>query len=641
MIIRRIILAQTPFDSNYDNVPSYPYGGRDAANYLQNMLVHSEMLGTTLNVNGGYITTKAFTNNEDETVRVKVIDPVNGPSYREFNYMFIYTEDNLIAPHCYFITNIVALNALTEPTYEFTLKLDVWTTYYNQAYREGQRTLVTRCHTKMTFNDSGTFRSDYQNLYDGEIGTLVKEQYWGNRILWAVFKCDPTINYFEWESANTYTNIGHYGPDDSYGTYQYFYYPVAAIVQGKLHKVRCGHRNSVYIPKVHTTVLLSLQLTVHVPFVYSLNWDDEGKTYYVGTPELIARPIHYTYASGKYYNIDANDSSDPETEEESTYFFTYHKDSDRTVNETVYTFNCRYENLTYYGVTSPRNSPYCQAYPFKYYTLTLPNGKTITFNQAGPLTLMKITIIPTDSGGSYSVYAENNDTVLLARDGVWANFEVTGDVPRSVSAYLEFMRRSGDTMIAQKNYEQRSLIANAETQVLSGVAETVAGAATMVATGGTMGVGTTVRGATSLISTGINTVNDAVYFKEKWSARESDLSKSTVTSFQPANQLNSAPHWGMPIVTEHTPLATEATIAIVGEFVRNGTECQLYADPLEENRKYFNYSQAPNVTYTSIHNPRYRQIFESIVRKGVRKWNVVNYTGKTLDYYTINNEETD
>lgn len=642
MTIHHIKLAQTPFDSNYDNVPSYPYEGTASNLQLPYLLAKSEMLGITLTVQQANITAPAFTNNEDEIVRIKVINRTQGSVYRQFNYMFIYTNDDLTLPHCYFITNIEALNALDEPTFEYTLKLDVWTTYYNQAVKENTLTLVTRMHSRMTMPDDGILGPyEYQNLYDGEVATVAHEHWWGNKVLWAVFKCDPTIDYYEWESANNYTNIGHYGPDDSYGSYQYFYYPVGVIQQGSLHKIRCGHRNNVYIPKVQTSVLLSLQLTVHVPFVYSLNWDGTAATYYIGTPELIARPLHYKETSGQYRNLDANDSSDPETEDESTYFFTYHRDSDREVVPSTYTFNCLWRNVKEYTITDPEYSPYCKSYPFNYYTLTLPNGKIITFSQASPLSTIHVKIIPTDSGGSYSVYAASGEAVLLSDDGVWGNFEVTGDVPRTVSAYLEFMRRSGDVMIAQKSYEQRSLVINAGEQVLEGAAQTAIGVGTMVATGGAKGLKTTVSGATSLVSAGVNTANDAKYFKEKWAARESDLAKSTVTSFQAANQLNSAPHWGMPVVTQFTATSTQQNLAVVGDFVKNGTECQKIDIPLNETRRYFNYSQAPNVTYTTIHNPRYRQIFEGIVHRGVRKWNVVNNTSHFLDYYNIDNVEID
>lgn len=642
MTIHHIKLVQTPFDSNYDNVPSYPYEGTASTLQLPYLFAESEMLGITLTVQQANLTAPAFTNNEDEIVRIKVIRGTQVSVYRQFNYMFIYTSDDLILPHCYFITNIEALNALDEPTFEYTLKLDVWTTYYNQAVKEHTPTLVTRMHSYMTMPDESFQREfEYQNLYDGEVATIANQQRWGNKVLWAVFKCDPTIDYYEWESVNTYANIGHYGPDDAYGSYQYFYYPVAVIQQGSLHRIRCGHRNSIYIPKVQTSVLLSLQLTVHVPFVYSLNWDGAAETYYIGTPELIARPLHYKQTSEKYCNLDANDSSDPETEEENTYFFTYHKNSDRQVVPSTYTFYCPWRNADVYKITDPPLSPYCQAYPFDYYTLTLPNGKIVTFSQASPLQEIRIKIIPTDSGGSYSVYARSADAILLANEGVLGNFEVTGDVPRTVSAYLEFMRRSGDVMIAQKSYEQRSLVINAGEQVLEGAAQTAIGIGTMVATGGAKGLKTTVSGATSLISTGVNTANDAKYFKEKWAARESDLAKSTVTSFQAANQLNSAPHWGMPLITHFIATNTPQNLAIVGDFVKNGTECQKLDRPLNETRKYFNYSQAPNVTYTTIHNPRYRQIFEGIVHRGVRKWNVVNNTSQFLDYYNIDNVEID
>lgn len=654
MKIKYIVLAKSPFDSNYNNVPSYPYGGDEALSQLPSILMHSSMMNSQFTIGEAYITPRAFCNNENEVIRVRVPEGSKYETYRNVNYMFIITEENEEIPCCYFITNIEALNALSKPTFEYTLTLDVWTTCYNTAYNEGSSMLITRKHLRMIPQEPEFFPEQYQNLYDGEVATIATVQPWANKkVLWAVFKCDPTISYYSWESTNTYTDIGHYAPSQEYGTYQYFYYPVAVINGSSLEKIRCGHRYGIYIPKVRVSALLSQQLTVHVPFTYSLNFDSTKQQYYVASPELVADPLFYKYASDKYYSLDANDTADPEAENPSTYFFYYTADSDTTVHSTSYSYQCIYSDNTDYGVTLPSTSPYCNAYPFHYYTLTLPNGKIVTFNQAQPLVHMNIKIIPTDSGGSYTVGASTANGTVLSYGGVYGNFEVTGDVPRSVSAYLEYMRRAGDAMIAQKEYEERTVATNLMSQTLSGavqigtgIAQTALGATASSLSGGTVGTGTTISGvsniaggAATLITADVNAASDAKYIKQKWAARASDLAKSTATTFQPSNQLNSAPYWGMPIITLYTPCYIPENIAVVTDFVKNGTECQIYDNPLSETRKYFTFTKAPTATYTSITNPRYRTIFESIVRQGTRMWNIANYPYTTLKYFIEGNDD--
>lgn len=632
MRIQNIYLFQSPFDSSYTNVPSDMDGVLEKGGSLK-VTYYSWLLKNCSPTSVIDVYADAFADNINETVRIKISDT---KTIRNKNYATLVTDDPYDSDKFYFITSYKLLNAMAQPTIELTLLKDIWTECYDTAITQSNaKFAITQQHLNM-ISSVGTVSEMYQNIVENGVSSVVFSETWGAPVvLWAVFKCDPTVTYYT--GWNSYTPVGGYAPNPSYGTYQYFYYAVGIIRKGYIEPVGRpydNHSYSLYIPRIQGPFLLSQQLTVHVPFEYTLTTRSEGG--YNVLPAIAHNDIYYKdNATNSYYSIDAW-SGDNETE-----FCYYNEDTTTTVRQYHYRYdvdNEQYGNY-YNSLENIQYSPYMRAYPFKYYTLTLPGGKNITFDGAIPISSIDVYITPTDSGGIITVNAVTTDNnSLFIGDQTFINYEVTGDIPKSVDAYLDYMSRAGASMREEKRYEKQRATVDAIKGLTEGITNVGVGAVNASGGNSLKGIGQIAQGVTQIGTSVADYAMESSHINKKYDAKMADLSTTTVTKFQSSNQLNSSPFFDMPVIYKHVVINNDINRVYQLNFIKYGTVCQRVDNPLTDYRKYFNFVKSTNANYTSIGNSVYRSIFNSILNNGVTKWSIRRYNNNVLDWFVDNQQ---
>lgn len=654
MIISTLTLFKSPFDASYSNVPSHYAGVTEKAGSLKTYLYN------WLNKNAEPTTIRdikadAFADNLYEKVIIKISDTM---IIREKNYCVLVTDDPNDTDKFFFITSYNLLNAMREPTIELTLQKDIWVECYDTAcIQNNAKFAITQQHLNMISSD-GYIGEQYQNIVNDDVGVVVHSIEWANpMVLWAVYKCDPTVNFYAQERSNDY-KLGNNAPNPSYGTYRYFYYAVGVVQRGYLSPVGRpydGNSYSLYFPRVEGSYLLSQQLTIHPPFEYTMV-ERSGGGYNV-MPATAHNPIFYLYGTTEYRSIDSWGADYDRNEY--TEFCYYNEDTTTTVRQYHYQYiPDNTQNGDYYNtIDDLPNSPYMKAYPFTYYSISLPGGKDIKFDTAIPIGGIDIYITPTDSGGIITVNATttDNNAVLIANQ-TFTNYEVTGDIPRSVNAYLDYMARAGAALNEQKQYALRANTLRTNQQISNalyksfqntvvGVTETAAYAMApkkkLKAKAIASGVYTAVHVGDGAAEAGDSIANyrlEKDHINNAYNAKMSDLGTTTVTRFQANNQLNTSPFWDMPVVYKHTVINNDINKCYQLNFIKYGTECQRVDNPLIDYRYYFNFVKAVNPNFTSIGNVVYRDIFNAILAQGVTKWNIATYDSNVLDWFVDNKQ---
>lgn len=649
MKIYQITLYTTPFDSSYSNVPSSSEGVKGGGSIKADYLSWLQKYASPTTVIDIYA--EAFADNITEKILIKIADT---KTIRNKNYAVLVTDDQYDGDKFYFITSYKLLNAMSQPTIELSLTKDIWTECYDTAIHQNNANfLITKQHLNMIGAD-GNVSEDYQNIENDSVGVVTFSESWGSPVvLWAVYKCDPTVTFYTDRSSDH--KIGPYAPNPTYGTYKYFYYAVGLIRKGYVEPIGRpydGGAYSLYFPRVDGSYLLSQQLTAHVPFDYTLvERSGGGYNVYPGTAH---NPIFFLYGTTEYRCIDSWGADYDRNE--FTEFCYYNEDTDTSIRQYHYSYTPDIsQNGDYYNSTDNiQYSPYMQAYPFKYYTLTLPGGKEITFDGAVPLKSLDIYITPTDSGGNITLNAVtcDNNSVFI-KDETFINFECTGDIPSSINAYLDYMSRAGATINEQKQYALNSNTLRTNQQISNALYKsfqnTIQGT---VETAGYALTGKMTNAVTSGLNTAIHMGDGAVeagnafaryklekdHINDAYSARMADLGTTTVTKFQASNQLNTSPFWDMPVVYKHVVINNHVNRAYQLEYIKYGVDCQKVDNPLNDYRYSFNFVKAVCPNYTSIGNTVYRDIFNSILSKGVTKWNIGHYKNNVLDWFVENNQ---
>lgn len=660
MTIQNIRLAKSPFDSGYVNVPANPDSSITSSDEFKSSIEDWLLKrGYVLDITENSIKAKAFLCNTFETVRIKVPEHISiDKDFREYNYAIIhyYEGDETKQAH-YFITKIEILNALISPTATLTLTKDIWAECYFDCLNSELEFGIVQQHNYVTDFDSKP-SSNYQNVNLSPIQTVVDVKHWDKKfVLWAVFKFDPTVTYYEKPGTNQYESIGHSGPNPTYGTYQYFYYPVGVYYKGEIHPITTAEgRNRVYFPRVYGTYLLSQQLTLFVPFDYSIGTNGYGD-YVIEDCSIQSLGLYYKYGELDYYALDRWSG------DEATEFYCYQSHNSTTVSTTELSIDLTPSvSPNNISSTNTQLSPYAVTYPFHYFKLAMPDGTEYSFEQGIPLGQLRIKITPTDSGAYYNVSCETIDgNSVFLYDGVFNSYEITGDIPKSTSAYLEYMQRAGVSLDEQKRYALEKASYNATMGALSGTVNVAMGAVglasginvvpvvnaqtgekttsvTSVDGGIDTSVGAIARGAVQIGGAISGGAIEKKHISNEYNAKIADLSNTTATRFQKSNQLNNAPYWDIPVLYEITAVNNDINRYIIMNFVKYGTQCQRCDNPLTLHRKYFEYVRTSSVNYTNIGNEEYRLIFNAILMNGVTMWNINNYVESVLDWRIKNTE---
>lgn len=648
---------RSPFTSEYRDVPA-DYSATSDNNF-------KTKFRTWLNVNSTFsfvvgeedIKAPRFSDNINDNITIKLPSNINLNNMRECNYVILFTDDEYNSGYRYFfVTNVTALNAMSEPSVSLSLTKDIWVENYYYVKQFGMPFNITRQHLNMIENGESSYV--YQNLNVSGVPVCPTTVWTSERVVWAVFKLDPSVTYYD----ENHQSIGHYAPDAQYGTYQYIYYPAFVTSQGLIKPVRMykGASAQVYIPRIYGTYLLSQQLTVNVPFDYTLSLDDSGY-YYISSCTLSIKELYYSYGSDTYRPLDtwATDYSSE------FYCYTSTTPSSIVTRRYVYTFDTSVSSNYYYILTSLDKSPYMQSYPFKYYTLTMPDGKEYSFEQTSPLKQIVIDVIPTDSGGYYTIRAYcQNQTYPLTLNGIYQSYEISSDVPRTASAYLDYLARAGNMMSEERRYAIQKQNYNASMATVEGTINIASGAVGLATginvvpvvdsksgqttdriisassgAGIDSSVGAIVKGGTQIASGISGSSIEKKHINNTYNAKIADLANTTITRAQKSNQLNTAPYYDLPVVTLFTVLDTAGNTALQNTFIKYGTECNRVSDPMIDYRKFFNYVKVVNPNYTNIGNEVMRATINAILATGVTKWDISNYNSGTLNYYVQNTQK--
>lgn len=615
-----------------------------------------------IELSANQIQAKAFMPSDMVSINVEIS---NGANIFEFNYAFIECKGDDVDDvlFSYFIEGIQFNNALSNYSVTLSLKRDIWCAYYNSLRRKVVAK-IARKHRPLLRRLGDEYRFTHQqNFCNNSVSTVSEfSNNGGYKILWALYKLDPTIDYWDLTEENPIP--GSY-KIRGYGNLEYLFHPIA-VVDNNAYR---WDYNAIYLNndeginrfepttylKIKTESIMSVETTMIPPFNYTV------------TPrDLDSYNLTIVGATSQIVGIKVGEGGSPDDFIEMGKFIAPPNRVD------IWTEN--YENLDtpqrmgegYLNeeIFSPFDDHWYRhkntfVYPYRYYTLRRPDGTNVQIKATTPIKMIKTYIYPSDSGGSfwYEVI-DNGDVTIIPRSSTYSNFERSAQMPLTVDAVLAYLQRSGNKNLVDyefaldKNFIEMQKANEAEYRrqrdaIVGGTID-VAGGLAMAQVDPAKGTSSVVNGSRKLMSTGdvgpyiLETkqlLREREYIKDSRNAFFEDLNNTSIMNMSTNSSINDKVFNDRFILYFCSFIPLEEYRDDVYDFILSGTQSFSVEDPFSNVNEYYDYVACSAVDLKTIANLEHRRILSIILLSGVRKFHMDKITTPELwklDYFAEN-----
>lgn len=644
MEISRISIFKSQFDSGYTNVPD-----KLSSNTPLIDLIYTKFRQSFPYLEFNQIYAKKFEPLDSTSVTINVNEMVD--DLYSYNYCIIITTNG--DRFAYFIDDFAVENMFNNPTITFSIVRDLWVKYYDTIKSSMYATSINRRHVVDQIDGN---INPFQNVVSKNIKCVKTLRNRGRRVLWLRYKLDPTVQIAV-QDGDTYripvANLSYYG------TYRYLFVPFAifnnfTLQEGPITFIDSYGESETKLegtfPQPRNNMTFGADLTFFPPFDYTLT---------SGTNEIIITSPNYIVTPISLFVLKSDNVYERIEAFKDSPSFAILDGLDVTPKTYTAQFNLinEYQCVDSYTFDNFGNG-LLNVYPYNYYSVKLPDGSIKSIPNDRPISSIEVKFTPTDSGGSYSFKVTDLDGIdIISHNDTYTSFTSDKIIPFAIDAYTQFIATSGSSALTQYTYQlqQKSLenlqntlnyqenkVGNTRTLLKSGrniYAGAVSQNPAMVASG----VKGIVNSGTALVFNKaqyeINQRSVELSTQNIYNQRESmlaDLENTTISSGQSNNAIADIKFQDDIILFKNHFVEQDEIYEDIRSFVMCGANVSNVDNPLNNCRKIYDYVRTDDYDNPIITNPKHRQIINSIMSSGVRKWHIDNMINLQINYNVTN-----
>lgn len=628
MIINRVFIFKSPFDSNYTNVPDLHDFDGDTETFIRRIRNKFLVEYDYKEYPTSSIKANAFKGEDVENITLQISDTFNVDDYKFYNYSIIEGDNGEM--FAYFIKDMVILNAFDKPSITFNLNKDLWVHNWIKL-RDNSHIHVVREHQKL-LDSIGNFTEDYRAISEktcDQLATVVPEKDY--KILWVRYRVNPQTDIYgkyttETEYEKLYPEIAN-----EYGHLGYLYLPFLCYsgldVVAYKFIIHAGETIYFYdLPTIGTPEvedILSYDFTFNPPFGYEFF----GEIIDGQVSVFITQGWSCTYVAFKY------GSNYRQMFDEDIPFIA--KSGLVPLESQRYKYTIEYPTDIIFTPSNEnaKNSVYFSLPNLTLYVLILPDGQALPLLGNSPIKDVEVEIMPTDSGGAYRLYINGHskfERPLFSQNASLKTFENDNQFIRTLDATETYLRTNG--------YKHRlGVVMPLTDSAVKGRHQTQSGVLDAIMGYYNQDYGQMAGGIQQVQFAFEDIAHSAVKTIMTHKATMNDLQNQTIAYGTVSNASNDRWIVDRPILLKMSPRGGRDAREVVYDCLSKGVVTDGERNPFINACETFDYISGYEFYCPSFSNEQYKAFFSRLFERGVRKWHINSeYFNPLLEIETEN-----